>query len=261
MGSAARHTAQQTRPAGSHDCWSAKILAQRGRSSGISAKILAQRAIKRQFLAIVSTQGELFCARTHIRPSRATNTAHSTQKHSDIETNNTTARPQQGTAETAITFAPTNCTKNAHFSPAKATMVSNHRATWPTGPGCSTRGRRRGLAGLRTDTPSEARGADGSRAGRRPRAHQAARPACAHNDTRPQPVSRPRPRHAHAAALSTAPPAIRRSCPRDPQPRRGQPRGGRRGRGTGSRTRSPGPHCGRSGSTAGRHRARHTRRA
>ena len=56
-------------------------------------------------------------------------------------------------------------------------------------------------------------------------------------------------------------PAIRRSCPRDPRPRRGQPRGGRRGRGTGSRTRSPGPHCGRSGSTAGRHRARHTRRA
>ena len=96
---------------------------------------------------------------------------------------------------------------------------------------------------------------------RRPRAHQAARPACTHNDTRPQPVSRPRPRHAHAVALSTAPPAIRRSCPRDPQPRRGQPRGGRRGRGTGSRTRSPGPRHGRSGSTAGRHRARHTLRA
>ncbi len=37
-------------------------------------------------------------------------------------------------------------------------------------------GRRRGLAGLRDDAPSEARGADGSRAGRRPRAHQAARP-------------------------------------------------------------------------------------
>ena len=82
-----------------------------------------------------------------------------------------------------------------------------------------------------------------------------------HNETRPRPVSRPRPRHAHAAALSTAPPVIRRSCPRDPQPRRGQPRGGRRGRGTGSRTRSPGPRHGRSGSTAGRHRARHTRRA
>ena len=54
---------------------------------------------------------------------------------------------------------------------------------------------------------------------------------------------------------------IRRSCPRGLRPRRGQPRGGRRGRGTASRTRSPGPRCGRSGSTAGRHRARHTRRA
>ena len=37
-------------------------------------------------------------------------------------------------------------------------------------------GRRRGLAGLRDDAPSEARGADGSRAGRRPPAHTAARP-------------------------------------------------------------------------------------
>ena len=83
----------------------------------------------------------------------------------------------------------------------------------------------------------------------------------AHNETRPRPVSRPRPRHAHAAPFTTALPVIRRSCPRDPRPRRGQPRGGRRGRGTGSRTRSRHPRCGRSGSTAGRHRARHTRRA
>gem|GEM_PF-6177161 len=83
--------------------------------------------------------------------------------------------------------------------------------------------------------------------------------------TRPRPVSRPRPRrYIRRKALSTAAPPtwrIRRSCPRGPRPRRGRPRGGRRGRGTGSRTRSPGPHCGRSGSTAGRHRARHTRRA
>ena len=43
-------------------------------------------------------------------------------------------------------------------------------------PGCDARGRRQGLAGQRADAPSEARGADGSRAGRRPRAHQAARP-------------------------------------------------------------------------------------
>ena len=44
------------------------------------------------------------------------------------------------------------------------------------GPGCGARGRRRGLAGLRDDAPSEARSADDSRAGRRPRAHKAARP-------------------------------------------------------------------------------------
>ena len=45
------------------------------------------------------------------------------------------------------------------------------------GPGCGARGRWRGLAGLRDDAPSEARGADGERAGRRPRVHQAARPS------------------------------------------------------------------------------------
>ena len=80
-----------------------------------------------------------------------------------------------------------------------------------------------------------------------------------HNATRPRPVSRPRPRRAQSVPLRTtalrrsvplskaAPPAIRRSCPRGPRPRRGQPRGGRRGRGTGSRTRSQHPRCGRSG--------------
>ena len=44
------------------------------------------------------------------------------------------------------------------------------------GHGCGARGRWQGLAGLRADAPSEARGADGERAGRRPRAHRAARP-------------------------------------------------------------------------------------
>ena len=48
------------------------------------------------------------------------------------------------------------------------------------GPGCGARGRWRGLAGLRDDAPSEARGVDGSRAGRRPRAHRAARPTGQH---------------------------------------------------------------------------------
>ena len=92
--------------------------------------------------------------------------------------------------------------------------------------------------------------------------HTPATTTSTHNDTRPRPVSRPRPRRAQSVPLSkAAPPAIRRSCPRGPRPRRGQPRGGRRGRGRGSRTRSRHPRCGRSGSTAGRHRAHHTRRA
>jgi len=65
----------------------------------------------------------------------STNFAHSTQKHGDDETNNTTARPRHGTVETNDTSAPEKCTKNAHFSPAKATTVSHHRSTWPTGPG------------------------------------------------------------------------------------------------------------------------------
>ena len=124
-----------------------------------------------------------------------------------------------------------------------------------------------GTGGLRGAAPNAVRTPSlaGGRALRRPE-HP-----WGHDETRPRPVSRPRPRHAHAAPLSkaarrrsapfTTAPAIRRSCPRGPRPRRGQPRGGRRGRGTESRTRSPGPRCGRSGSTAGRHRARHTRRA
>ena len=47
---------------------------------------------------------------------------------------------------------------------------------------CRGAGRRwRGLAGLRDDAPSEARRADGSRAGRRPPAHTAAGPSSARN--------------------------------------------------------------------------------
>ena len=55
---------------------------------------------------------------------RANFFAHKARQHSDIETTNTTARPQQGNSETDITSAPENCTKNAHFSPAKAMTVS-----------------------------------------------------------------------------------------------------------------------------------------
>ena len=49
-------------------------------------------------------------------------------------------------------------------------------AARPAGPGRGAGGRRQGLAGLRDDAPSAARGADGERAGRRPPAHTAARP-------------------------------------------------------------------------------------
>ena len=46
------------------------------------------------------------------------------RQRGDVETNNTTARPQQGTAETGITSAPEKHAKNTHFSPAKAMTVS-----------------------------------------------------------------------------------------------------------------------------------------
>ena len=69
----------------------------------------------------------------------------------------------------------------------ETTRRTNHQHTQPTGvegTGGTCRsagGRRRGLAGLRDDAPSEARSADGERAGRRPRAHTAAGPSGARN--------------------------------------------------------------------------------
>ena len=52
------------------------------------------------------------------------------RQRGDVETNNTTACPQQRTAETGVTSAPGKCTKNTHFSPAKAMAVSTpHRHT------------------------------------------------------------------------------------------------------------------------------------
>ena len=61
---------------------------------------------------------------------------------------------------------------------------------WPrplivAGIGVVSQGPEEGLAGLRDDAPSEARGADGSRVGRRPRAHRAARPSRACQAARP----------------------------------------------------------------------------
>ena len=60
---------------------------------------------------------------------------------------------------------------------AKVMIDSQNWATWSNpGPRRGAGGRRQGLAGQRVDAPSEARSADGSRAGRRPQAPQAARP-------------------------------------------------------------------------------------
>ena len=103
------------------------------------------------------TTASLKCAALRPRPAQGRLARH----HGDIETNNTTAHPQQGAIETGITSAPENCTKNTDFSPAKAmavsvearpapakamavstphrykrakaTGVSDNRATWSTG--------------------------------------------------------------------------------------------------------------------------------
>ena len=73
-------------------------------------------------------QGGLFRAFTMTQRRRANCFVHKARQRGDIETNNTTAHPQQGNAETGITSAPDNCTKNTHFSPAKAMAVSTpHR--------------------------------------------------------------------------------------------------------------------------------------
>ena len=100
-----------------------------------------------------SAAGRTFsCSHPH-RAELGENIAHEARQHGDVETNNTSAHPQQGTYETRITSAPEKHAKNTHFSPAKAmavsiphrhqrekaTMVSNHQATWPTGPGHGAR--------------------------------------------------------------------------------------------------------------------------
>ena len=68
---------------------------------------------------------------------------------------------------------------NAYGSGAAPRITRTNAESARRGPGCGARGRRRDLAGQRADAPSKARGADGSRAGRRPRARQAALPSAA----------------------------------------------------------------------------------
>ena len=107
---------------------SAKKLAQHRPYTGLSAKKFAQQAQKHQIWGVLSAQGELFRAFAITQRRRATNFAHSTQKHGDLETSNTTARPQQGTTETDSTIACLQHPENQHFPRAKATPVSSQRS-------------------------------------------------------------------------------------------------------------------------------------
>ena len=91
-----------------------------------------------------------------------------------------------------LKYTQGNCMRNyrdavrtQHHTATRPRRCGGRRGEWGSGgPGCGARGRWRGLAGLRGAAPSEARGADDSRAGRRPRAHQAARHA--HHAARPK---------------------------------------------------------------------------
>ena len=145
------------------------------------------------------------------RRRRANFFAHEARQHGDIETNNTTAHPQQGPLETDITSAPKNCNKNTHFAPTKATTVSTphryqqakatpvsgerapaHEHTRPHWCGGRRKDRRawlrrpRAAAGPgRASTATRPHWCGGRRKDRRawlrrPRAHQAARPNKAH---------------------------------------------------------------------------------
>ena len=129
-----------------------------------------------------------------------------------------------------------------------------------SGPGCGARGRRRGLAEQRADAPSqptphqappvrrapegpegtavlrdapsEARGADGSRAGRHPRAHTAARPhsrALRHSDhqrdIKQHPRVRPQRTHTNTTRARQSRPQTHTTRARQSRPRAHTPLG------------------------------------
>ena len=164
------HTREETLPARSLQQRVRKKLAQHAIKRLFSAIFRSLGELFRAHARIKASQGE-FAHRTQ-RPGDAetnTTTAHPQQgttgtaitsahpqhgttetaittahpQHGTTETAITSAHPQHGTTETAITTAPKNRTKNAHFSPAKAMAVSNHRASSPAAPTRSARRRRR----------------------------------------------------------------------------------------------------------------------
>ena len=116
------------------------------------------------------------------------------QRHPKLPPGATQGRSFFHTAPRDDTESPPVWRAPRGMGPGRASRWRTDQRSGPTGvegaggtrgPGCGARGRWRGLAGLRADAPSEARGADGERAGRRPRAHRAARPSRAHRAARP----------------------------------------------------------------------------
>ena len=118
------------------------------------------------------------------RPPRATDDP---SRHSTVSAAPVGGRPDLATVETTARgplhplrgAAPDQKRCTAYGSGAAHPITRTNAESARREPGCGTRGRRQGLAGQRADAPSDARGADGSRAGRRPRARQAARPSAA----------------------------------------------------------------------------------
>ena len=168
-GTSAKKLAQHGASSGSP----AKKLARHGTSSGTSAKKLAQHARKQHFSAILGSQGELFRARSHSRPSRAnyfafrrhvrdagrrisrTGLDPGRRNMATLKPTTPLLTPNTGPLKPTTPLRPKNAPKNAHFPPAKAMAVSkphrhkrakaiavsNHRATSPATPRRSARGR------------------------------------------------------------------------------------------------------------------------
>ena len=103
--------AQQTRLVGSHECWSAKKLAQRTIKHPFWAIFRVLGELFRAYTMTTVPQGELFRARTRIRPSRAKNIARRTQKHGDVETDDTSAHPNKGPLKPPSPLHPKNTPK------------------------------------------------------------------------------------------------------------------------------------------------------
>ena len=102
----------------------AKKFAQHCPSSSTSAKKLAQQAEKHQFWGVFSALGELFRARTHIKPRGANYFAPKLLAARQDETVNTNAGSSARLRETHDAFAHQDSTENGCFCLAMVPSVS-----------------------------------------------------------------------------------------------------------------------------------------